>query len=101
MPNHFHAFLQLADPPPDKDNVGAHRDARLQRTPKSLGAIVGQFKVALTSRVRRNYQGRKRIIWHRNYYEHVIRDDIELNILHRYIIENPLRWELDRYCSPG
>lgn len=37
------------------------------------------------------------IVWQRNYYERVIRDDSELNRLRRYIVENPLHWELDRY----
>ncbi|MGD8634770.1 MAG: hypothetical protein PVF85_14450 [Anaerolineales bacterium] len=39
-------------------------------------------------------------VWQHNYYERVIRNDLELNKLRRYIIHNPQRWELDRYYSP-
>ena len=34
-------------------------------------------------------------LWQRNYYEHVIRDENELNRIREYIINNPLQWELD------
>jgi hypothetical protein len=36
-------------------------------------------------------------VWQRNYYEHVIRDEGALHAIRRYIVENPLRWHLDRY----
>ncbi len=32
----------------------------------------------------------------RNYYEHIIRNDIGLNAVRRYIRDNPLQWALDR-----
>ncbi len=31
-------------------------------------------------------------LWQRNYYEHVIRNDDELNKIREYIIQNPDRW---------
>jgi len=34
-------------------------------------------------------------IWHRNYYEHIIRNDDVLNRIRRYILDNPARWALD------
>jgi len=34
--------------------------------------------------------------WQRNYYEHVIRNEEELERLRNYIVENPARWALDR-----
>ncbi len=30
-------------------------------------------------------------LWHRNYYEHIIRNDGELERVRRYIIANPFR----------
>jgi putative transposase len=33
--------------------------------------------------------------WQRNYWEHVIRDDDDLNRLRRYIENNPARWAED------
>lgn len=34
-------------------------------------------------------------VWHRNYYEHVIRDEIELDFIRLYIKDNPRRWAED------
>jgi REP element-mobilizing transposase RayT len=34
-------------------------------------------------------------LWQRNYYEHVIRDEGDLNHIRAYIQENPLRGSLD------
>ncbi|MDP2954162.1 MAG: transposase, partial [Chloroflexota bacterium] len=30
------------------------------------------------------------------YYEHVVRDEGELNRIRQYIGDNPLKWEMDR-----
>jgi hypothetical protein len=35
-------------------------------------------------------------VWQRNYYEHIIRNDDELARIREYIVDNPLKWELDR-----
>ena len=34
----------------------------------------------------------KKRIWQRNYYEHVIRDDVDYNRIATYIINNPMTW---------
>ena len=34
-------------------------------------------------------------VWHRNYYEHVIRDEADLNRIREYINGNPARWAED------
>ncbi len=34
--------------------------------------------------------------WQRNYYEHVIRSEQDLNAVRQYIVTNPLQWHLDR-----
>ncbi|MCR4418000.1 MAG: hypothetical protein NUV92_09700 [Ignavibacteria bacterium] len=38
-------------------------------------------------------------LWQRNYYEHIIRNEEELNRIRKYIITNPLKWELDKNYS--
>jgi putative transposase len=35
-------------------------------------------------------------LWQRNYYEHIIRQEADLDRIRRYIIENPIKWSLDR-----
>ena len=93
MPNHFHGILKIT--------VGATR--RVAPTTEnsrgpirgSIGAIVGQFKSAVTKRINELNQSR-RFIWQRNYYEHVIRDENDLNRIRQYISDNPMNWETDR-----
>lgn len=34
-------------------------------------------------------------LWQRNYYEHIVRDDEELNQVRQYIWSNPEQWESD------
>jgi len=66
----------------------------------SLGRIIQAFKSLTTKEyiqgVKKKmwppFQGR---LWQRNFYERIIRDDKELTQLQEYIINNPLKWELD------
>jgi len=67
----------------------------------SLPDVVHRFKSLTTKRyidgVKQNgwppFPGR---LWQRNYYEHIIRNENELNRIRQYIINNPVRWEMDR-----
>jgi len=43
--------------------------------------------------------GYDNFFWQRNYYEHIIRSDKELNNIRNYIINNPLKWWLDEENS--
>jgi putative transposase len=36
-------------------------------------------------------------VWQRNYYEHILRDNNDLVNAQRYILENPKKWESDKY----
>ena len=89
MPNHFHAIIVILD------IVGATRwvahATRLQS--RSLGSIIGQFKFIVTKQIRK--MGLRNFKWQRNYYEHVIRDEHDLNKIREYIINNPITWGLD------
>lgn len=38
-------------------------------------------------------------LWQRNYYEHVVRNDEDLNDIREYIINNPTNWSADEYNS--
>ena len=83
--------------------TGTARRARTEQfgkpVPHSLPTIVRAFKAAVTKRIneRRGTPGVP--VWHRNYYEHVVRDESDLARLRTYIAENPGRWAEDRfYC---
>jgi putative transposase len=63
----------------------------------SLGAMIGQFK----SRVKRriwSLAGYDHIpIWHRNHYEHIIRNEMEWGRICDYIHNNPACWAEDMH----
>ena len=58
----------------------------------SLPMIVNHFKSAVKRWCNKN--NREYFQWHRNYYEHIIRNEIALNRIREYIINNPLKSHL-------
>jgi len=64
-------------------------------TPGSIGAIVGKIK-SLISRKTNIKIGKEKIVWQRDYYDHIIRDTKEYNQIKWYIINNPKKWRYDR-----
>ena len=62
---------------------------------RSLGAFVGGFKQAATIAINRARNSPGAPVWQRNYYEHVIRTEDELNRIRRYIADNPAAWPDD------
>ena len=62
----------------------------------SLGQMIAYFKYQSTKQLNelRGTPGIK--LWQRNYYEHIIRDENELNRIRKYIAENPLHWDSDK-----
>lgn len=59
----------------------------------NLGHIIRYFKARSTSIIRKN--SNIYFQWQRNYYEHIIRNDIELKKYRQYIIDNPEKWDED------
>ncbi len=88
MPNHVHLVLWLASAP-----AGDREPGRASPAP-TLGDVVGTFK-SLCARAVRLAGGRPGSLWQRNYYERIIRDERELHDVRRYVLDNPVTWELD------
>jgi len=98
MPNHFHGIIILTDNGrsfKELDIVGAYGDTPLQSPSKTIGAIVRGFKSATTKQINQFRNAPGLSVWQRNYYEHIIRNENDLNRIREYIINNPLKWELD------
>ncbi len=53
--------------------------------------MVGAFKTMSTKHVNEWRETPGTILWHRNYYEHTIRDDDDLHCIRAYIMINPAR----------
>jgi len=107
MPNHVHGIIVI-DPVgaglalPDhlgKGEPGAASSAPTDDVAPggpTLGDIMRAFKSISAIAVNRHLGRRGQSFWQRNYYEHIIRDEAELNRIRDYIIHNPLQWMLDR-----
>jgi REP element-mobilizing transposase RayT len=92
MPNHFHGIIILQSVV-GTPRRGVHKSISMKHS--SLGTIIGQFKSACTKRIRAS--GYKNFGWQSRFYDHIIRDELDLNRIRKYIQENPLKWALDEY----
>lgn len=55
-----------------------------------LSKIIKSFKNAVTNRLKLQYN-EPPFVWQRSFYDHIVRDDEELNRIREYIINNPLK----------
>jgi REP element-mobilizing transposase RayT len=93
MPNHFHAIVLI-------DNIAGDRPVAptgRARGPQagSVGSLIAGFKSSVTRRINEMRRSPREPVWQRNYYEHVIRNEAELNQIHDYIEANPALWDKD------
>ena len=104
MPNHIHGVIVIREGPVGADqrvrpgscahdHTGAHTGAPLPR-------IVQWFKTMTTNAYARGVNERGWTpfvarLWQRNYYEHIVRDEDELNRIREYIVNNPRSWNED------
>jgi len=98
MPNHFHGIITI--------DVGAIHvgDSTLRESPLRmptltpsrrkmlLSKMVGYFKMNSAKQINEIRITPGAPVWQRNYYEHVIRNEIDLEEIREYIQNNPLKW---------
>jgi putative transposase len=117
MPNHMHGIIVVGVVPRDDPSSGQTRapcgpplrgHGRSAPTTgiaptvaPTLGEMIQWFKTMTTNEYIRgvkelNWTPFPGKLWQRNYYEHIIRSEIELNAIRQYIVNNPLKWEQDR-----
>jgi putative transposase len=93
MPNHVHALMVLLD----DIHVGAGlRPA--QDTPAkrhSIPEIVRALKSFSARRINELRRTQGMVVWQRDYYDHIVRDEGELRWIREYIVNNPAGWETD------
>ncbi len=101
MPNHLHGIIVITK------NMESHRRGLINQTPtkwilmqnpaQTLGKIIRRFKAKASYII--HEAGFVDFGWQRNYYDHIIRNDKELNKIREYIMNNPRKWDLDRENS--
>jgi REP element-mobilizing transposase RayT len=92
MPNHFHGIVVITDA---ACRGGSRTAPTTTVIRKPLGRIIGAFKTVSTKRINQMRCAPGVPIWQRNYYEHVVRNEDEMNRIREYILNNPAHWPED------
>lgn len=102
MPNHLHGIIIIQN---DDKNVETHGhasqsphiacgdafDASLRKD--NLSNIIRGFKSATVKKA--HQKGFTNFAWQSRFYDHIIRNEKELHDIRQYIVNNPLKWQLD------
>ena len=83
MPNHIHLIILLTQ----------HADGRGANS--TLCRAVGYLKRAITLALRK--EDVDDVIWHRSFYDHIIRNESDFQNIWEYIDNNPNKWAEDRF----
>lgn len=87
MPNHVHGIIHFTQ------NLNSNPAISEFHSPKNnLGAIVRGYKSAVSSQLKHRLDCP---VWQRNYYEHIIRDEVSYLAIAEYTMNNPLTWQED------
>jgi len=105
MPNHMHGIIEIindrgtAESLTNLDGESSRRAPTKEQYQKpvkgSIPTIIRSYKSAVSYRINlmRGTDGVP--VWQRNYYEHVIRNETDLQNKTDYIESNPLLWDED------
>lgn len=96
MPNHVHGIVAICYDNNVYGKRAGHAAAPTARR-QTIGNIVGSFKSAVTKRINETRGTVAAPVWQRNYYDHVIRNETDLQRIRAYIMDNPRNWEHDEW----
>lgn len=82
MPNHIHGIIVIKNS--GTRGVLPYSSETFRSPSQTVGSIVRGFKSATTKRINEMRQMPSAIVWQRNYYEHVVRNDDELTRIGEY-----------------
>jgi len=99
MPNHIHILITISTD--DTANLPGSAEAFKQPVPGSIPTIVRSYKAAVTQRILAMRDAPVSEVWHRNYYEHFVRNEEEREKIFLYIIANPAQWNSDEENPVG
>ena len=91
MPDHIHGIILL-----DNGRIFAPDGInKFQNViSNSISSIIRSFKASVTKAVRQELN--IQFVWQRGFYEHVIKNEKELNKIREYIYNNPLKFKLEK-----
>jgi REP element-mobilizing transposase RayT len=95
MPNHVHGIINISNLDCRGIACYAPTEHRLSRfggvTSSSVSSIIRAYKSAVTKSINELRRNPGAPVWQRNFYEHIIRDETDLNSIREYIKFNPLK----------
>lgn len=104
MPNHFHGIVRIVEASGRTSLLNSRNNPKSQQKkqsprlpPKSISSFMAGIKSAITKRINkiRNAPGAK--VFQQRFYDHIIRNEQELNDIRQYIKNNPENWHIDRF----
>jgi len=98
MPNHVHMIISIKSKgtlqcAPTFEKFGTS-------TSNSIPEIIRAIKGRVTRELNKKYNKDIKL-WQRNYYEHVVRNEKELQVTMEYIEYNPFNWKTDPLNNVG
>jgi putative transposase len=94
MPNHVHGIIIIGEKRRGTVPVPQGGGTPPLREP-TLGQIVAYFKYKSTKEINALNNGPVMKLWQRNFYEHIIRNQHDLEQTWLYIESNPAQWNTD------
>jgi putative transposase len=82
------------------DDANGARASRARTGNATVGDIVGAYKSLVANECLKIYKTKNETmgkLWQRNYYEHIIRDEQSYETISNYIIDNPAKWNDDKF----
>ena len=77
-------------------NTGVY-NTPLRSPSQSIGAIVRGYKSSVTKQINILRDCNECLVWQRNYHEHIIRNEQSYQTISNYIINNPSKWNDDKF----
>lgn len=97
MPNHFHAIIIIGTNEFNSEDIFINSPInKFGPQSANLASIVGGFKAAVTKKARLHNSD---FAWQASYHDHVIKNGESYDTITNYIINNPNKWEEDRFYS--
>lgn len=107
MPNHIHGIIVIRNikpfvgaifksPVKSLNDLGEINFAPTTKT--SLSMIIKWFKSISTINIRKTINIFQ---WQKSFYDHIIRNEFDLNRIRQYMRDNPMNWDSDRNNLPG
>jgi putative transposase len=78
----------------------APTDEENMKVAPTVGDIVGAYKSIVSNEMLKIFKERNKTmgkLWQRNYYEHIIRNELAYQNISNYIISNPAKWDGDKF----